>query len=61
MSRIRTDRPTTIGERADGVVLVGILVAVGGAAGAASFTHVKDWTLGNSPTGTGAWRLSRSS
>ncbi|GAA1362260.1 hypothetical protein [Catellatospora chokoriensis] len=36
-------------------VLVLILLAVGGAAGAASFTHVHDWTMHNSPTGTGDW------
>jgi hypothetical protein len=28
---------------------------VGGLAGAASFTHVHDWTMANSPTGTGDW------
>ncbi|MBO4160613.1 hypothetical protein [Micromonospora antibiotica] len=43
------------GTRVEGVVLVLILVAVAGFAGAASFTHVKDWTLANSPTGTGQW------
>ncbi|WP_262013344.1 hypothetical protein [Micromonospora sp. Mcm103] len=48
-----TDRPT--GPRIEGVVLVLILIAVAGFAGAASFTHVKDWTLANSPDGTGAW------
>ncbi|GAA1424377.1 hypothetical protein [Catellatospora coxensis] len=36
-------------------VLVVILLAVGGAAGAASFTHVHDWTMHNSPAGTGDW------
>ncbi|MEU1843840.1 hypothetical protein [Micromonospora sediminicola] len=41
--------------RIEGLVLVLILIAVAGFAGAASFTHVKDWTLANSPTGTGAW------
>ncbi|MGC4774910.1 hypothetical protein [Micromonospora chalcea] len=50
-----TDRPTTTGPRIEGLVLVLILIAVAGFAGAASFTHVKDWTLANSPTGTGAW------
>ncbi|PWU48609.1 DUF2637 domain-containing protein [Micromonospora globispora] len=39
----------------DGLVLVVILLIVAGFAGAASFTHVKDWTLDNSPTGTGEW------
>lgn len=50
-----TDRPTTTGPRIEGLVLVLILIAVAGFAGAASFTHVKDWTLANSPDGTGAW------
>ncbi|MGC5321704.1 hypothetical protein ACPXB5_23540 [Micromonospora arida] len=45
----------TVGTRLEGVVLVLILIAVAGFAGAASFTHVKDWTLANSPTGTGQW------
>ncbi|MFI1191829.1 hypothetical protein ACH4T9_00900 [Micromonospora sp. NPDC020750] len=45
----------TAGPRLEGVVLVLILLAVAGFAGAASFTHVKDWTLANSPTGTGQW------
>ncbi|MEV0939384.1 hypothetical protein AB0I90_03255 [Micromonospora wenchangensis] len=45
----------TAGTRVEGVVLVLILIAVAGFAGAASFTHVKDWTLANSPTGTGQW------
>ncbi|MEU2612653.1 hypothetical protein ABZ570_13905 [Micromonospora sp. NPDC007271] len=48
------DRATT-GTRVEGVVLVLILLTVAGFAGAASFTHVKDWTLANSPTGTGEW------
>ncbi|GAA4363605.1 hypothetical protein GCM10023176_60430 [Micromonospora coerulea] len=42
-------------DRAEGLVLVVILLLVAGFAGAASFTHVKDWTLDNSPTGTGEW------
>nr|WP_030500680.1 hypothetical protein [Micromonospora purpureochromogenes] len=46
---------TNQGGRIEGLVLVLILIAVAGFAGAASFTHVKDWTLANSPTGTGAW------
>ncbi|WP_433315868.1 hypothetical protein [Micromonospora chersina] len=49
-----TDRPTT-GIRVEGLVLVLILLTVAGFAGAASFTHVKDWTLANSPDGTGEW------
>ncbi|TNH30655.1 DUF2637 domain-containing protein [Micromonospora orduensis] len=43
------------GERVEGLVLVVILLLVAGFAGAASFTHVKEWTLDNSPAGTGAW------
>ncbi|WP_435589743.1 hypothetical protein [Micromonospora aurantiaca (nom. illeg.)] len=46
---------TNQGGRIEGLVLVLILIAVAGFAGAASFTHVKDWTLANSPDGTGAW------
>lgn len=46
---------TTRTDRAEGLVLVVILLLVAGFAGAASFTHVKDWTLDNSPTGTGEW------
>jgi hypothetical protein len=62
MSSTTTNDPTTTnppaptaGQRLEGVVLVLIVLAVGAAAGAASFTHVKDWTLDNSPDGTGAW------
>jgi hypothetical protein len=36
-------------------VLVCIVLFVGLMAGAASFHHVKDWTLDNSPHGTPAW------
>jgi hypothetical protein len=42
-------------QKIEGLVLVTILIVVGGLAGLASFTHVKDWTLDNSPAGTGAW------
>ena len=42
-------------ERFEGLVLVGILILVGLAAGAASFTHVHDWTMDNTPTGTPGW------
>ncbi|RAO11197.1 DUF2637 domain-containing protein [Micromonospora noduli] len=45
----------TRADRIDALVLVVILLIVAGFAGAASFTHVKDWTLDNSPTGTGEW------
>ncbi|RAO40471.1 hypothetical protein GAR06_06217 [Micromonospora saelicesensis] len=47
--------PTSPGPRLEGVALVLILLTVAGFAGAASFTHVKDWTLANSPAGTGEW------
>ncbi|MGS2613643.1 hypothetical protein ACVCAH_03790 [Micromonospora sp. LZ34] len=50
-----TNTQTSRGTRAEGAVLVLILLTVAGFAGAASFTHVKDWTLANSPQGTGAW------
>ncbi|MGW4292788.1 hypothetical protein ACWEH1_07005 [Micromonospora chersina] len=46
---------TSKAARVEGLVLVLILLTVAGFAGAASFTHVKDWTLANSPTGTGEW------
>ncbi|GAA4568102.1 hypothetical protein GCM10023176_21850 [Micromonospora coerulea] len=46
---------TTSADRIEGLVLVVILLIVAGFAGAASFTHVKDWTLDNSPAGTGEW------
>ncbi|MET8283534.1 DUF2637 domain-containing protein [Micromonospora sp. NPDC005174] len=42
-------------ERAEGLALVLIVLTVGGLAGAASFTHVHDWTMNNSPAGTGDW------
>lgn len=42
-------------DRVEGVVLVLIVLTVGGLAGAASFTHVHDWTMANSPAGTGDW------
>ncbi|MEV6811893.1 DUF2637 domain-containing protein [Micromonospora sp. NPDC051296] len=45
----------TRAERVEGLVLVVILLVVAGFAGAASFTHVKDWTLDNSLPGTGEW------
>lgn len=43
------------GERVENLVQVLILLAVGVMAGAASFTHVHDWTMANSPTGTPDW------
>jgi hypothetical protein len=51
---MNTTKPTK-GTRLEGVVLVAIVVLVGCAAGAASFTHVHDWTMDNSPTGTPGW------
>ncbi|GAB7041236.1 MULTISPECIES: DUF2637 domain-containing protein [Catenuloplanes] len=45
----------TRAERFEGVVLVAILLTVGTLAGAASFTHVHDWTMHNSPAGTPDW------
>ncbi|MEV4820169.1 hypothetical protein [Micromonospora tulbaghiae] len=41
--------------RLEGGVLVLIVIFVGLAAGAASFTHVHDWTMANSPEGTSGW------
>ena len=32
-----------------------IVLVIGGMAGAASFTHVHDWTMHNVPAGTGGW------
>lgn len=49
-----TSGPTNA-ERAEGVLLVLILLVVGSLAGAASFTHVHEWTMDNSPAGTGEW------
>ena len=42
-------------ERVENFVQVLILLVVGSMAGAASFTHVHDWTMANSPEGTGDW------
>jgi hypothetical protein len=42
----------TGGDRAETVVLAGILTVVAVAAGWASFTHVHDWTMRHAPTGT---------
>ncbi|MFI7603945.1 hypothetical protein ACIBTV_02330 [Micromonospora sp. NPDC049366] len=46
---------TNRGTRVEGVVLVLILLTVAGFAGAASFTHVHDWTMANSPANTPGW------
>jgi hypothetical protein len=42
-------------ERAENTIQILILLVIGGMAGAASFTHVHDWTMHNSPPGTGGW------
>ena len=39
----------------EGLVLVAITVVIGVMAGAASFTHMHDWTMANSPAGTPQW------
>ncbi|SCF13616.1 hypothetical protein GA0070607_5978 [Micromonospora coriariae] len=50
-----TTAPASAGTRLEGLVLVLILIVVGGSAGAASFTHVHDWTMANSPANTPGW------
>ncbi|HEV3382144.1 MAG TPA: hypothetical protein VG142_14365 [Trebonia sp.] len=42
-------------ERFEGLVQVLILIAIAGMAGAASFTHVHNWTMSSAPHGTGSW------
>jgi hypothetical protein len=42
-------------ERIKDTVQILIFLLIGGMAGAASFTHVHDWTMHNSPAGTGGW------
>ena len=37
------------------LVQVLILIIIAAMAGAASFTHVHDWTMHNAPAGTGSW------
>ena len=55
-TQISPSRPArTPGEKFETFVLVLILLTVGGFAGAASFTHVHDWTMTNSPDDTGSW------
>lgn len=41
--------------RVEGAARVVILAGVGLMAGAASFTHMHDWTMANAPAGTGDW------
>jgi hypothetical protein len=49
-----TTKPTRT-DRASSTLLVLIVLAVGVMAGAASFRHVHDWTMDNSPTNTPGW------
>ncbi len=42
-------------ERTETTIQVLILLLIAGMAGAASFTHVHDWTMRNAPPGTGSW------
>ena len=42
-------------ERTETLIQILILLAIAGMAGAASFTHVHDWTMRNAPPGTGSW------
>jgi hypothetical protein len=41
--------------RAETIAQVLILLLIAAMAGAASFTHVHDWTMRNAPPGTGSW------
>ncbi len=49
-----TIRPTRVDRMQDGVLLI-IVLLVGIMAGAASFNHVHDFTIANSPDGTADW------
>jgi hypothetical protein len=42
-------------ERGETIAQVLILLLIAGMAGAASFTHVHDWTMHNAPQRTGSW------
>ena len=42
-------------ERIEAIIQVLILLIIAGMAGAASFTHIHDWTMRNAPPGTGSW------
>jgi hypothetical protein len=42
-------------DRIENAVQILILLLIGCMAGAASFTHVHDWTMRNAPPGTGSW------
>jgi hypothetical protein len=48
-------KPVANHRQVEGVVQVVIMLAVAAMAGAASFRHVHDWTMHNSPAGTGDW------
>jgi hypothetical protein len=52
---MNTNTSTTPARRGESVMQAVIMLAVAGMAGAASFTHVHDWTMHNSPAGTGNW------
>jgi hypothetical protein len=54
-SNTNTTTAATRTERATNGLLVAIVLAVGLMAGAASFTHVHDWTMHNSPAYTANW------
>jgi hypothetical protein len=43
------------GHRAENAIQIAIVILIGGMAGAASFTHVHDWTMHNVPPGTSGW------
>jgi len=46
---------TTRTGRTEDTIQILILITIGGMAGAASFTHVHNWTMHHSPPGTGGW------
>ncbi|PZG11538.1 hypothetical protein C1I95_27170, partial [Micromonospora craterilacus] len=50
-----TNPPASWAARMEGVGLVLIVIFVGLDVGAASFTHVHDWTMANSPANTPGW------
>lgn len=47
--------PSNYAERLESAAQIGILLLIGGMAGAVSFTHVHDWTMQHVPAGTGDW------
>jgi hypothetical protein len=49
-----TDKPSRVQRATDGLLVL-IVLAVGLMAASASFHHVHDWTMHNSPTGTADW------